>query len=622
MDDFHSENFVERCLTGNAQAFEPLVRYYQNAAFATALGYVRSQVDAEDIVQDAFIVAYCRLGQLRDRKRFGGWLMHIVANRCKDWLRNRSRTQTQPLESAETALEDVSVVEHANHIRRLDLQEAIDQLPEHYRSAVLMYYLSGLSYREISDVMEIPLSTVCGRLQQGRIRLRKLLDEPDHKETVMTPVDVTKQVQEVVCQIATRQVRETIPLEDSEHLVFYCALDVDLEIRPAEDEDAVLEGTLSAIGLTPENARQSVEEIEIGADQVDNFLESGPHEGEVFMRTHEENGQPEAVSVGSRQVWRSYVEGGPYPWGLECGVKTTDVFPQMPTYAGNMPADMRVELGRATRITVYREKLKDIILPPSALTAEVQKVFRPNSASPESVHGSVGSACLVLLVPKGKCVTIIKGRQVRVFGLQGSIGFIESLCEEVADIEGDVKLFDSAMETACNIRGRLYQRYYRYLGVNWEGGEARATRQAGEICRLEDIRGGVDIDVGSVQIEATRLAGRVRIYNRFGQTQLYQDQLAADSRIELESCGGDICLSLGEALRNKVLLDKVHLTAFTLCGRIQYPAFEDRDEDMPLFISNNTELMVLSNAHSGEEMLAADFMLKSEAGAIIIGKAK
>ena len=54
MDDFHSENFVERCLAGNAQAFEPLVRYYQNAAFATALGYVRSRVDAQDIVQDAF----------------------------------------------------------------------------------------------------------------------------------------------------------------------------------------------------------------------------------------------------------------------------------------------------------------------------------------------------------------------------------------------------------------------------------------------------------------------------------------------------------------------------------------------------------------------------------------
>ena len=174
--------------------------------------------------------------------------------------------------------------------------------------------------------------------------------------------------------------------------------------------------------------------------------------------------------------------------------------------------------------------------------------------------------------------------------------------------------------TARNIRGKLYQRYYRYLGVGWEGSEVRVRRQAAEDCRLEDIRSGVDIDVGSVQIKATRLGGRVRIYNRFGQTQLHQDQLAADSRIELESCAGDIHLSLEDALLDEVLLDKVHLTAFTLCGRILYTAFEGRDEDKPLTIANNPEVTVLSNAHSGLDMLAADFMLKSEAGAIVIEK--
>ena len=306
-----------------------------------------------------------------------------------------------------------------------------------------MYYLSGLSYREIAELMEVPLSTVRGRLQQGRIRLRQLLDE--HEEIAMQPIDVTEQVQEVVCQIATQQVRETIPLEGTEHIVFYCALDTDLEIRQAEGEDAVLEGTLNAIGLTPDKARESVEGIEIGADQVDYFFASGPHEGEVFMGTREQNGQPESMSMGSGQIWRAYFLGGCHPWGVANGVKTTDAFPQMQAYTGgSMPADMRLGLGRATRITVYREKLEDIILPPSALTAEVQKVFRPNRSTAESVHGPVGSANLVLLVPKGKRVTVIKGKQVRACGLQGSISFIESTCEEVADIEGHVELFDSA----------------------------------------------------------------------------------------------------------------------------------------------------------------------------------
>ena len=64
-------------------------------------------------------------------------------------------------------------------------------------------------------------------------------------------------------------------------------------------------------------------------------------------------------------------------------------------------------------------------------------------------------------------------------------------------------------------------------------------------------------DVSNVQLKAARLGGRVRIYNRFGQTQLHQGQLAADSRIELESCAGDIHLSLKEALLDEILLDKV-----------------------------------------------------------------
>ena len=228
------------------------------------------------------------------------------------------------------------------------------------------------------------------------------------------------------------------------------------------------------------------------------------------MRTHERNGQVKAVSQGSGQLWRTwrdYVEGGSYPWGVTNGVTTTDVFSQMQGYAGSMPTAMHTGLGRATRITIYRKKLEDIILPASALTTEVRAVFRPNRwSNPESVHGPVGSASLVLLVPKGKRVTVIKGKQVRAYDLQGSISFIESTCGEVADIKGDVELFDSALETARNIRGKLCQRYYRYFGARMDGYKARRLKEA-EDCQLEDIRGGVDIDVSNVQLKAARLGG-------------------------------------------------------------------------------------------------------------------
>ena len=67
---------------------------------------------------------------------------------------------------------------------------------------------------------------------------------------------------------------------------------------------------------------------------------------------------------------------------------------------------------------------------------------------------------------------------------------------------------------------------------------------------------------------------------------MHQDQLAADSRIELESCAGDIHLSLKEALLDEILLDKVRLSAFTLCGQIH--AFEGRDENKPLIVASRS----------------------------------
>ena len=131
----------------------------------------------------------------------------------------------------------------------------------------------------------------------------------EHEEIAMQPIDVTEQVQEVVCQIATQQVRETIPLEGTEHIVFYCALDTDLEIRQAEGEDAVLEGTLNAIGLTPDKARESVEGIEIGADQVDYFLPAG------HTRARYSWGPESKTANPSPCHWVADRFGEPISWG-------------------------------------------------------------------------------------------------------------------------------------------------------------------------------------------------------------------------------------------------------------------------------------------------------------------
>ncbi|NKB69854.1 MAG: sigma-70 family RNA polymerase sigma factor [Candidatus Latescibacteria bacterium] len=605
MDDFQPREYVERCLAGETEAFEPLVRHYQNAAFATALRYVSARVEAQDIVQDALVTAYCRLGQLRDRARFGGWLMHIVANRCRDWLRQRNRQQ--PLETAAWVGEEAALAEHARQMRRLDLQAAIQGLPEHYRQAVLMYYLSGLSYREIADSMDVPQSTVRGRLQQGRLRLRRLLDPAAQQEEIDMPqIDVSQQVQEVVCQIATRQIKQEISLQDTDHIVFNCAVDGELEIRQADGDQAVLEGTLSSFAPTLEQARQSLDGIAVEADQVDDFLSSGPHEGEVFLGTSEKDGHITAAVAGTGQLWRNYLEGKHMLLGLHQGLQTGDLFPYMENY--KLPVALRESLGRATRVTVLRREVEDILLSKAAFTPQLQRIFRPNSVNDGQVHGSVGFASLVLLVPRGKRVTVIKGNKVRACGLQGSISFIVSTCEEVADIEGDVALFDSTLATARNIGGKLSHRDYQYSGMHWSDDGALAHRHERADCRLENIGGPVDIDVGGAQIEALGLQGGGQIYNRYGQTRLHQVEADGAGRTKVETCSGDIRLFLKESR-----LGQTEITVFTLCGRIEYEALKGRG----LHRSNNNEAVMLAT-HS--KIFDADFVLKSESGPVIIEK--
>ena len=146
---------VQLCLTGDTKAFEPLVRRYQNAAFATALGFVSDNLDAQDLVQDAFLTAYTKLGQLRRPETFGRWLRQIVVNRCKRWLTRQPLKS--PIEAAESLLVTAANGRHHDQAQQMDLWDAVHRLSESHRSLLLMHYLSGWPYTDMAVYMDIPM---------------------------------------------------------------------------------------------------------------------------------------------------------------------------------------------------------------------------------------------------------------------------------------------------------------------------------------------------------------------------------------------------------------------------------------------------------------------------------
>jgi RNA polymerase sigma-70 factor (ECF subfamily) len=158
--------------------FEQVVLLHLDAAYNLARWLTRSEHDAQDVVQEAYMRAFKAFDQFR-----GGdarcWLLSIVRNTSYTWLRrSRGDGQTESLveEIHDPAIEESNPLSIAErHDEAEMLRQAIDGLPVEFREVLIFRELEGLSYQEISQVAGIPVGTVMSRLARARERLSKTL---------------------------------------------------------------------------------------------------------------------------------------------------------------------------------------------------------------------------------------------------------------------------------------------------------------------------------------------------------------------------------------------------------------------------------------------------------------
>lgn len=171
---------VKAVLEGNIASFGVLVRRYQGAVCGLAYHIVRNFADAEDLAQEAFLQAYLELRQLRDPSKFAGWLRRITCNICNIWFRSQ-RIDRVSLDAGKEDSHAVLTSAQAKSNPALEVErkelcdavlEAINSLSEKNRLAVTLFYMDGLSYRQISDFLEIPVTTIESRLHKARKQLK------------------------------------------------------------------------------------------------------------------------------------------------------------------------------------------------------------------------------------------------------------------------------------------------------------------------------------------------------------------------------------------------------------------------------------------------------------------
>jgi len=171
-------DLIEATLAGNPQAFEGLVHRYQQRLLAAMLAVCGSVQEAEDVVQETFLQAFCKLDSFRGDSRFYTWLYRIAFN-----LSVNRRRKKRPSLSTEQAggsqgweAEDQSPGPEAclqTVERREQLLAAIARLGPEYRQVLVLRELEGFCYETISEVLSLPIGTVRSRLHRARQQLRE-----------------------------------------------------------------------------------------------------------------------------------------------------------------------------------------------------------------------------------------------------------------------------------------------------------------------------------------------------------------------------------------------------------------------------------------------------------------
>jgi RNA polymerase sigma-70 factor (ECF subfamily) len=166
---------VEACLRGDRHAFDKLVDRYEGPLFSAAFRITGSVEDAMDATQNAFVNAYEKLHTFDPSYRFFSWIYRIAVNQALNLVSGR-RNQTAFEEDAPAAEPDPSEVFDSTEIRG-QVKQALMQLEPNYRMMIVLKHLDGFSYREISEILDIPEKTVKSRLFTARQRLRVILIE-------------------------------------------------------------------------------------------------------------------------------------------------------------------------------------------------------------------------------------------------------------------------------------------------------------------------------------------------------------------------------------------------------------------------------------------------------------
>jgi RNA polymerase sigma-70 factor, ECF subfamily len=182
--------------------FAELAMQHMGSLYTAALRMTRNPSDAEDLVQETYLKAYRAFGTFQEGTNLKAWLYKILTNTFINSYRSKKRRPEQTeLDDVEDlylyrrmgGLEAVAAGRSAeeevlDHFTESDVKEAVESLPDQFRMAVLLADVEGFSYKDIAEILDIPIGTVMSRLHRGRKALQKALFDFGMQRGLVSPV--------------------------------------------------------------------------------------------------------------------------------------------------------------------------------------------------------------------------------------------------------------------------------------------------------------------------------------------------------------------------------------------------------------------------------------------------
>lgn len=185
MADLDDQQLIRSTLAGQSDAFGHLIQKYKDRLFNGMVQILRSEAEAEDVVQDAFLLAFTKLKSFKGNSAFFTWLYRIAYNVAVTRLRRRKPTVSLngksesrgPMEFPDPGPAPAARMEQQEQV--IQLNKAMERLSNEHRTILVMREMDELDYDAIAEILDLPIGTVRSRLHRARNHLR------DHLEAIM-----------------------------------------------------------------------------------------------------------------------------------------------------------------------------------------------------------------------------------------------------------------------------------------------------------------------------------------------------------------------------------------------------------------------------------------------------